>query len=278
MKAQSISISVIIPAYNASRTIRRTLDSVVGQSAINFIKEIIIVNDGSADSTEQVIQEYIKFHSTQQPVIKLFTTKNKGVSNARNVGINKAQGSWMALLDSDDYWSQDKIEKQINAIRNDPTIKFIGTNSQKDSPRNGKKIDEGLYKINLVHYLFKTSPSTCSILFEKKVLKSTGYFDVSQKYAEDANLFMKIIHLYGGYYLSEPLLFLDDKPTFGHAGLSSNLRAMHLGCIKNITEAYSLGYISLFMRIILILWEDAKYLRRIALTFSRRLQLESRKG
>lgn len=258
-------ISVVIPAYNASRTITRALDSVLNQTLPGPIKEIVIVNDGSTDNTAEIIKKYVQEHP-HTIVIKLITTRNMGASHARNLGIEAAKGHWIGLLDSDDYWSSRKIERQVDAILSNPEIKFIGTRSQDDSMPAGKKIGKNLYRTTLKGYLFKTYPSTCSILFDKSVLRDTGYFDVTQNYAEDANLFMRIIANYNCYFIAEPLLFLDDKPTFGHSGLSSNLRGMHEGCIKNIQDAHRLGLITRSMKDILTAWEKVKYVRRITLT------------
>lgn len=92
--------SIIIPAYNAEEYIERCLDSVVNQLYDNY--EIIVINDGSTDNTAEVIErKYLKSGSERN--IKLFTIKNAGVSNARNVGLREAKGEYVIFLDSDDW-------------------------------------------------------------------------------------------------------------------------------------------------------------------------------
>ncbi|MBY7803166.1 glycosyltransferase [Vibrio fluvialis] len=92
--------SIIIPAYNAEKYIERCLDSVINQLHNDY--EIIVINDGSTDSTVEVIEsKYLKPGSECN--IKLFTIENSGVSNARNAGLRKAKGEYIIFLDSDDW-------------------------------------------------------------------------------------------------------------------------------------------------------------------------------
>ncbi|MDK2725758.1 glycosyltransferase family 2 protein [Vibrio vulnificus] len=92
--------SIIIPAYNAEEYIERCLDSVINQLYNDY--EIIVINDGSTDSTVEVIEgKYLKPGSECN--VKLFTIENSGVSNARNAGLRKAKGEYVIFLDSDDW-------------------------------------------------------------------------------------------------------------------------------------------------------------------------------
>src|SRR5690606_955976 len=91
-----IFFSVIIPLFNKEKYIKATLDSVFKQTFQDF--EIIVINDGSTDNSEN---EVLKFDSSK---IRYFKTENKGVSAARNFGINQAKGRFITFLDADDYW------------------------------------------------------------------------------------------------------------------------------------------------------------------------------
>lgn len=104
---KAIDFSVIIPAFNAGQFITRTLDSVANQTHSNF--EIVITNDGSVDNTETVITEYIRAHPSLQ--IHLSYQANKGIGSARNNGIFRARGTYLAFLDADDCWYPNKLEK-----------------------------------------------------------------------------------------------------------------------------------------------------------------------
>ena len=101
----SESISVVIPLYNKEAEIERALLSVVEQSLA--AGEIIVVNDGSTDHSEEVVRAFIERHPESN--IRLITQENRGVSAARNRGIKEAQGEYVALLDADDWWLSNYI-------------------------------------------------------------------------------------------------------------------------------------------------------------------------
>ena len=112
-KVNDFSISVVIPTYNAERTIKRALDSVRKQTAVELISEIIVVNDGSTDGTQKIVEDYRKNHP--EISVLLINKKNGGVSSARNIGMENANGNWIALLDSDDEWRENHLE-ELNTL------------------------------------------------------------------------------------------------------------------------------------------------------------------
>ena len=109
-------ISVVIPSYNRARTLGRALDSVLAQSSPAH--KIIIVDDGSSDGTARLLQR-------EYPQARYFYQRHRGVSAARNHGIRKARGTWIALLDSDDAWLARKLESQITALRANPGYSIV---------------------------------------------------------------------------------------------------------------------------------------------------------
>ncbi|MEL6580568.1 MAG: glycosyltransferase [Cyanobacteria bacterium J06621_12] len=112
MSKYSPTISVIIPAYNAEKTIVKTIESVRQQTYSNL--EIIVIDDGSSDRTGAIISNII------DPRIKLFNYPNGGVAHARNRGTAKAQGEYIAFLDADDFWTEDKLKLQHDALVKNP--------------------------------------------------------------------------------------------------------------------------------------------------------------
>lgn len=112
--------SIIIPNYNGAKFVCETIDSVLKQTYKNF--EIIIVDDGSSDSSPQIIRNYIDKDNR----IKLYhrNTKNKGASVCRNIGIEKSTGDYIIFLDSDDILSETCIEKRIQIMQNSPSLDF----------------------------------------------------------------------------------------------------------------------------------------------------------
>jgi glycosyltransferase involved in cell wall biosynthesis len=104
-------VSVIIPAFNAATNIRQTLDSVRAQTYQNY--EVIVVDDGSSDDTTAIVEELVRKDSRFQ----LVRQENRGVGDARNSGIRKARGKYIAPLDADDLWYPEKLEKQVARIQ-----------------------------------------------------------------------------------------------------------------------------------------------------------------
>lgn len=103
------NVSIIVPAYNAEDYIGETIQSVLKQSYENW--ELLLVDDESTDGTKEIIQKYLN-----DPRIKYFYKKNGGQGSARNLGIKKARGDYLAFLDADDLWDVDKLKTQIKVF------------------------------------------------------------------------------------------------------------------------------------------------------------------
>ncbi len=136
-----IKVSVIVPVYNVEKYISKCLDSLVNQTFKNF--EIIIVNDGSTDNSEKIIQEYLKNNKN----MSYFKIKNSGQAVARNLGIKKSKGNLITFVDSDDYIDSYMLEKlydnmkatnsdisicNLYKVYGDKTIKFLNYNKYTD--------------------------------------------------------------------------------------------------------------------------------------------------
>jgi glycosyltransferase involved in cell wall biosynthesis len=106
-----VNVSTIIPAYNSERTIARAIDSALAQRYKSH--EVIVVNDGSTDSTTAILARY----SNQ---IKVISQSNSGVAAARNAGVRNSTGKYLAFLDSDDVWLAEKLEKLISVLEQHP--------------------------------------------------------------------------------------------------------------------------------------------------------------
>lgn len=253
-------ISVIIPVYNSEKTIGKVLESIINQTNANYIKEIIVVNDGSTDSSKTVVEEIAK--DSVIPIIQV-CKENKGVSHTRNMGMKKARGEWIAFCDSDDIWEKNKIEKQVEIVNDNSSIDLLGTNHI-DRPLVilNRKIDY-LYKATIKDLCIKMFPQTSTILMRKKIFDEIGGFDEKQRYAEDGNYMMNIVSKYNYYYMPERLVYYGDgKRGFGSTGLSANIQEMYKGNIKNIREIKEKGYISTSFYYLLRVFYYIKYIRR----------------
>lgn len=106
----SVTVSVVIPCYNAAPFLRETLDSVLGQTHQPL--EVIVVDDGSTDESAAIAESY-------GPPVRVIRQRNRGESSARNRGIEESQGDWIALLDADDIWKPEKLEQQLRLVTAD---------------------------------------------------------------------------------------------------------------------------------------------------------------
>lgn len=106
------SVSIIMPAYNAERYIEAAIRSVVKQTVLDW--ELLIVDDCSTDATAEIA---MKFAAKDDRIVVLQNEKNKGVTASRNRAIAHAESDWIAFLDSDDLWREDKLEKQLEIIK-----------------------------------------------------------------------------------------------------------------------------------------------------------------
>jgi glycosyltransferase involved in cell wall biosynthesis len=109
-----MSVSVILTCHNEERFIVQAVESVINQTASSRIKEIIIVNDGSTDGSREVIASL----ADREPRIHVLTTVGIGLPSARNLAIRHATGDFIAILDGDDLWAEDKLERQLAAFGN----------------------------------------------------------------------------------------------------------------------------------------------------------------
>ena len=121
MTANIPFFSVVIPAYNCASFIERALESVRNQTFKDY--EIVVVNDGSTDSTPEIIQIYIDSHPEIQVI--LINQSNKGIGGARNTGIKNANGKYVAFLDADDLWYPEKLEKVAEIFKRNPDVVLV---------------------------------------------------------------------------------------------------------------------------------------------------------
>ena len=209
--------SIIIPLYNKQNSIVATLLSVLAQTYQNF--EIVVVDDGSTDDSAQVVEEFISAYPrplSEGKGVRLIRKPNAGVCSARNRGIQEAKYDYIALLDGDDLWDEHYLEEQVKLIQDFPEAKMWGINFAEMS--DGKLIrtlptglSEG-YRGYVEHYFQmpgRISDLYCSssVVIKKDVFERVGYFDERIKYAEDNDMWFRIIATY-------PVAFYDKYMAF----------------------------------------------------------------
>ena len=195
-----MKISVIIPTFNRYKMIGRAINSILEQTYKPY--EIIIVDDGSTDETKHLIHD-------EYPTIKYFCQSRSGVSKARNRGIVESKGDWIAFLDSDDEWLPNKLEKQKENLKQNPTILVSHTNET--WIRNGVRVNQMKKHQKYGGYIFdkclefcRMSPS--SIMIHRNVFEVIGNFDEDLSVCEDYDLWIRIASKYHVTYLETPFI------------------------------------------------------------------------
>ena len=201
MNNKNIKVSVIIPAYNSAKFIREAIESVYSQTYKNL--EIIIIDDGSTDDTKKIAQNY-------NERIKYFYQKNMGPASARNSGIKKSTGDYIAFLDADDIWEKTKIEKQLSILKKYPKYKFVYcdanfVNSNKITiPNYPRRVEilKGDILLPFINTYFLLLPT---IILDSKCISKIGYFNNNLKVGEDFDFILRLTKNYKGYGIGEKL-------------------------------------------------------------------------
>ena len=193
-------VSVIIPTYNRGSVLGRAVDSVCAQTCRDF--ELFVVDDGSTDSTREVLAEY------GERTTYLYQ-ENRGVSSARNLGIRHSSGEYIALLDSDDAWLPTKLERQLEAMRQHPTLPLCHT--EEIWIRQGKRVNPMKKHRKYGGYIFPYCLPLCvispsSVLMRRWIFDEIGFFDEDLPACEDYDLWLRLTPTYEVLFLEEPLL------------------------------------------------------------------------
>lgn len=138
----SMKISIITPVYNAEPYISKAISCILNQSYKNF--ELILIDDGSTDNSGIICDKY----ALKEPKIKVFHQKNKGVSAARNIGLEQVTGEWVCFFDSDDEVTPEWLRSFINAIDNQTDIIFQGAQIIDSQDNDFFKLENNIYDRN----------------------------------------------------------------------------------------------------------------------------------
>ena len=178
--------SVVIPTFNRKKFLKKSIDSVLSQNISDF--ELVVVDDGSTDSSIILVSDY------RGKGITYIRTKNLGVSHARNTGIQNSRGSYIAFLDSDDYWESSKLEHVLEEIKKFPEINIF--HSEEIWFNNGKMLNQKKKHKKPDGYVYKNCLPLCCIGMSTSVIKKTlldeiGMFDEKMPACEDYDLWLR---------------------------------------------------------------------------------------
>jgi glycosyltransferase involved in cell wall biosynthesis len=205
----SPEISVIIPAYNASRTVGAAVDSVLAQSFTDF--ELLVIDDGSKDDTAEIVE------ARDDPRVRCVRTENGGVSVARNRGLDLAEGLYVAFLDADDAWEPAKLERQHRALGESPQagLCFASTRHVDDdlqtialhpAPQRRDYGEALLLEGNII------SGSASCVMVRRSAIDAAGDFDPRLSLCADWDMWLRISVVTKFLALEEALALYRSVP------------------------------------------------------------------
>ena len=198
-------VSIIIPVYNGSNYVKEAIDSALAQTYKNI--EIIVVNDGSTDNTEKIVKSY-------GDKIRYFYKENGGVASALNLAIENAKGEYISWLSHDDVYYPNKIQKQIELLKDlEDKNTILYSNFQTINAR-GKELKTTCF--HKLHFVKKLNYSLypilnglihgCSLLLPKQIFNKYGYFDAELKCTQDYDFWYKTFPDFNIVYMPDVLI------------------------------------------------------------------------
>ena len=231
--ADEPTVSVVMPAFNVAWCIGRAIDSVLAQDY--RARELIVINDGSTDGTRALLEGY-------GAAIAVINQENHGMSAARNAGIRRARGMYVAFLDADDWWLPGKLSRQVELMQGRPEIGFSSTVARvEDSegrllnlwrcPDAGTEILATLFAQNAA-----IAGGCSAVMVRKDLLSRVGLFDESLRGFEDPDLWMRLAAVSGYACIGETLAVILRR----EKSVSRNLDAMRIATLRSMRKNRSL--------------------------------------
>ena len=235
--SDSLTVSIVTPAYNAAAFLSETIQSVQQQTYSHW--EMLIIDDGSTDSTAAIAQQY----AAEDDRIQLISQPNSGVSAARNKGVSLSKGELVAFLDADDRWLPEKLATHVEFMRSHSEasasfaraelIHFDGTPTHRNTNNFTQRVamQDVLYNNPTI--------TTSNIVIYKTVFESLGGFDESMAHDEDIELLFRLIYQPGYALMGIDRILLQYR--LCEDGLSSNLAKMEAGWMTLMEKARKLA-------------------------------------
>lgn len=196
-------VSVNLCCYNSEKYLEKTLESIFNQTFTDW--ELVIVNDGSSDSTEEII----KRHTHDGKRIIYYSQSNAGLGNARNKAIELSSGEFIALIDHDDLWMPEKLEAQLKLFKENPNLGLVYCDGDLIDACGIPKVRHSIEYPPAQGYIFDrlvvcSFIPPVSVMISRKVFDDVGSFP-SFYTAEEYDLFLKIAYQYPVGYVEKPL-------------------------------------------------------------------------
>ena len=237
MKLTSENISIIIPTYNRENLLPKAIDSLLAQTYRHF--EIIIVDDGSTDNTRASLKKY---HNDR---IRYVYQENRGPAVARNRGIEEAQYSFLAFLDSDDWFAPEKLAIQLTRMQEEPH--YLISHTDEIWYRRGKLLNQKKRHHKPGGYIFARCLELCTVsmstvMVRRELFDSIGLFDETLPCCEDYDFWLRVS-------IEQPFLKIDEPLTLKDGGRPDEISVQYrvgmdkyrIASICNLLENESLS-------------------------------------
>ena len=190
----TIKVSVVVTAHNYGMYLCQCIDSVINQRFDNY--EIIVVNDGSTDNTEEILKNYQKRYEN---IIKVFTLDGVGLAKACNAGIRESKGEYIVRLDADDYFDENLLLIESNILDSEPDVHMVYPDYCRVN-KHGEIIDYyRLSKVNDEIKLLDRSPLAAGAMYRRSCYNAIGGYNEELKYQEDYDFWVRFIDKFNVY-------------------------------------------------------------------------------
>lgn len=250
-------VTVIIPCYRCRDTVVRALDSVLAQTLSPA--EVLLIDDASDDGTLHVIREQAEHHGSWVKVIS--QARNGGAGLARNVGWEAATQPWIAFLDADDAWHPHKLETQWTWLSTQPEAQLCGHGTWLAADECMHLPVEGTpaaTRLTLSNMLISNRLPTRSVMLRRDL----PFRFSNRRYAEDYQLWLKIIAAGHSAWRLEVPLACSFRPDFSPGGLSGQLWRHEMNELAVLCELWRGKKFGLGVFLFAVAWSVAKFLRR----------------
>ena len=235
-----VDVSVIIPTYNRAERVTRAIDSVLAQTYDSF--EIIVIDDYSSDDTAVVVDKY-----DDSRIRYVKHNENLGACAARNTGIKRSNGQYLAFLDSDDEWDPTKLAKQVSCMEKSPErvgIVYTGYRVQRSNNIELGRIPTKNGDIHQDQLIKDWVSPTSAVMIDRRCFNSVGMFDTDLNARQDYDMWLRLSRKYEFDYVKEPLvtLHIDGEDRIS-ADVDKGISA-HKTLLKRISaESESLPFV-----------------------------------
>jgi glycosyltransferase involved in cell wall biosynthesis len=231
-------VSVIVPAYNAAGYLPHAIDSVLAQTYQDW--EIVIVDDGSTDHTRAVVDSC---RPRLQDKLQYIHQPNRGLPAARNAGIRAARGEFIALLDADDVWLPQRLERSVPIMDADRGAGLVHARVVRIDARGSitgqLKVEPKYLSGRIARHIYtRRAHIVCpTVMFRKSCLETAGWFDEAMQATEDRDLWFRIALRYKVAYINEVLAYYRLSPS----SMTSNLDRLLKGQLYFVAKHHKSG-------------------------------------